>query len=379
MSGAVVTRSNQGCKQSTPGRMFWHHPTWGRPCSTLKLRDLREPRKGFREWGLATRTTVMDTTPQTESATPASGWEFQFTLGRRLITLTLPRHLLIALLLGAFTGYLLGGQSVGAAQRRQSERVAALELRASELERSLESKQAERDELAVMVDTRLDELADDLQDRERELARLWSLVGRPPLQLEQRSPLASRSGQRPVLGLERRYQELRSRLHGGQPELRQLSTVARDIRKKQQAELAKRVPNIVPCAGEMTSGFGSRLHPVYGVGRQHNGCDFTADYGTPIKATASGQVVHADWLGGYGLTVEIDHGQGLKTLYAHCESLAVKKGQSVRKGQVIGAVGTTGLSSGPHCHYEVHKDGKPVDPLSYLPPGTSKRLKAQES
>lgn len=321
----------------------------------------------------------MDATTQAESSSRQDGWVFQFALGRRLITVAVPPHFVFALLLTSIGGFLLGGQKVSAEQRLQTERVTALETRAFELERSLELKQAERDELAALADTRLEELAEEVKERERELARLWSMVGRVPLQLEQRSPLASRSGQRTALGTEGRYQELKKRFEGGQAELHQLSQAARVFRKKQQTELAKRVPNIVPCAGEMTSGFGSRLHPVYGIGRQHNGCDFTADYGTAIHATATGKVVSADWLGGYGLTVEIDHGQGLKTLYAHCDSIKVKKGQSVRKGQVIAAVGTTGLSSGPHCHYEVHKDGKPVNPLAYLPAGTAKRSKAQDS
>ncbi len=304
----------------------------------------------------------MDAVTQEESSSKFQGWAFH-----------------LALLLTALGGFLLGGQRVGAEQRIQTQRLAALELRASELERSLESKQTERDELAALADTRLVELADELKERERELARLWSMVGRVPLQIDQRAPLSSRSGQRTALGREGRYQELKRQFEGGRSELRQISQAAQAFHKKQQAELAKRVPNIVPCVGEMTSGFGSRLHPVYGIGRQHNGCDFTTDYGTAIRATATGKVIHADWLGGYGLTVEIDHGQGLKTLYAHCESIKVKKGQSVRKGQVIAAVGTTGLSSGPHCHYEVHKDGKPVNPLAYLPAGKAKRSKAQDS
>jgi len=116
----------------------------------------------------------------------------------------------------------------------------------------------------------------------------------------------------------------------------------------------------------MTSPFGPRIHPIFGVGRDHNGCDFTTPEGTIIFATARGKVTHSDWLGGYGQVVEIDHGFGYTTLYAHCAELKVKKGQNVLRGQAIATVGMTGLTSGPHCHYEVHLKGKPIDPKDFL-------------
>jgi murein DD-endopeptidase MepM/ murein hydrolase activator NlpD len=116
----------------------------------------------------------------------------------------------------------------------------------------------------------------------------------------------------------------------------------------------------------MTSPFGFRHHPIYGCARLHRGCDFTTPEGTRVFATADGTVASSDWLGGYGKVVEIDHGFGLRTLYAHCGDLLVKKGQQVERGQLIATVGMTGLTSGPHCHYEVHKNGEAVDPSSYL-------------
>lgn len=296
-------------------------------------------------------------------------WNFQFSLGRRLITVCVPSRLLLALLLVGALGYWLGSHRVSAQQERQAQRLIALEQKSQELERSLRAKQAERDEMAALAEARLVELAEELGDRDKELTRLWSMIGRTAVESPRRVSLASRAGQRPPQNLQGRYRDLKARLEAGGEELSRLSDAATVYHRKRQAELAKRIPSGVPCQGELTSGFGHRLHPVYGIGRQHNGCDFTADYGTPIRATASGTVVSADWLGGYGQTVEIDHGNGLKTLYAHCESLKVKKGQTVRKGQLIATVGTTGLSSGPHCHYEVHKDGKPVDPMAYLPAG----------
>lgn len=144
-------------------------------------------------------------------------------------------------------------------------------------------------------------------------------------------------------------------------------------------ELASRTPSIAPCEGELTSDFGNRIHPVYGYGRFHGGCDFTTPHGTPIKATAAGTVVHSDWLGGYGKVIEIDHGNGLKTLYAHCSELEVSKGTKVEKGQMIAKVGTTGLSSGPHCHYEVRRGEKRIDPKAFLENVPTKQLAAEQS
>ena len=116
----------------------------------------------------------------------------------------------------------------------------------------------------------------------------------------------------------------------------------------------------------ITSGFGPRVHPIYGDVRVHTGIDFGASYGTPIHAAADGVVVSAGPLGGYGNATVIDHGNGLATLYGHQSSIAVAPGQSVRRGQVIGYVGCSGLCTGPHLHFEVRVRGTPVDPMQYL-------------
>jgi murein DD-endopeptidase MepM/ murein hydrolase activator NlpD len=124
---------------------------------------------------------------------------------------------------------------------------------------------------------------------------------------------------------------------------------------------------IWPFAGEITSPFGWRIHPVFGTQKFHTGIDIGADYGDPIKAADSGVVIHADWLGGYGKAVIIDHGNGLQTLYAHNSELVVSNGQAVRKGQLISRAGSTGYSTGPHLHFEVRRNGSPTDPMGYLP------------
>ena len=101
-------------------------------------------------------------------------------------------------------------------------------------------------------------------------------------------------------------------------------------------------------------------------GRIHTGIDIGVSYGTPIHAAASGQVIYAGWMEGYGNLVFIDHGRGISTGYAHQSSIAVSNGQSVTQGQVIGYVGCTGHCFGPHLHFEVRVNGTPVDPLGYL-------------
>lgn len=119
-----------------------------------------------------------------------------------------------------------------------------------------------------------------------------------------------------------------------------------------------------PVNGRTSSGFGMRRHPVLGYARMHKGQDFAAPYGAPIKATADGRVVFAGRAGGYGNFVRINHGNGLGTGYGHMSRIAVRNGTPVKRGQVIGYVGSTGLSTGPHLHYELYRNGAAVNPRS---------------
>jgi len=122
-----------------------------------------------------------------------------------------------------------------------------------------------------------------------------------------------------------------------------------------------------PLKGRISSVYGYRKHPIYRVRKLHTGIDIAAPTGTSIRAAAGGVVVHAARWGGYGNCVIIDHGGGMATLYGHCSRLAVNKNQAVDQGQVIAYVGSTGLSTGPHLHFEVRKGGRPVNPKPLLP------------
>lgn len=128
------------------------------------------------------------------------------------------------------------------------------------------------------------------------------------------------------------------------------------------------IPSLVPVSSNrgMSSGFGMRIHPVLGGLRAHKGIDLPATTGTPIHASADGVVGKADWFGGYGLFVELEHGGGMETRYGHMSRIAVAEGQRVRKGDVIGYVGSTGRSTGSHLHYEVRIGGEAVNPIPYM-------------
>jgi murein DD-endopeptidase MepM/ murein hydrolase activator NlpD len=150
-----------------------------------------------------------------------------------------------------------------------------------------------------------------------------------------------------------------------------LATGFRDVSDSLQANYQRfaNTPSILPTAGWLSSQFTrSRFHPILHENRPHEGIDVTAPTGTPIVAPAAGKVVRAGMEGGFGLVVEIDHGNGIVTKFAHCSRIAVRVGQQVTRNQLIAAVGSTGLSTAPHLHYEIHVNGKPVDPLTYVLP-----------
>ncbi|MBX3097673.1 MAG: peptidoglycan DD-metalloendopeptidase family protein [Fimbriimonadaceae bacterium] len=194
--------------------------------------------------------------------------------------------------------------------------------------------------------------------------------------------------------LKSRQQEERERLTEARTKKRQILTKVNQDKNKLQREYdamdaeSRRIENqlaalyssqtsggvavpfsgrfIRPVGGRISSNFGNRRHPILGTTRLHAGMDFASGSGTPIKAAASGTVVTSGSMRGYGNTVIIDHGGGYSTLYGHCSRLMVRAGQRVNQGQTIAAVGSTGLSTGPHLHFEIRVNGRPVNPASYV-------------
>ncbi len=158
----------------------------------------------------------------------------------------------------------------------------------------------------------------------------------------------------------------------------QLLEIAQEIESKKDnfAELKEKilareerlakVPSIAPVSGRITSAFGYRVHPIYHKRIFHDGIDMVSYYGAPIHAAAAGKVVFSGYKNGYGKTVIINHENGFETLYAHNSKLIAKVGDRVQKGESVAKLGNTGRSTGPHVHYEVHKNGKLVNPTKYF-------------
>jgi len=143
-----------------------------------------------------------------------------------------------------------------------------------------------------------------------------------------------------------------------------------EMAKNKERMLAS-IPAIQPVSNKdltrIASGFGYRIHPVYKTWKMHTGIDFTAPVGTPIYATGDGVVIKPkNRMSGYGNAIVINHGYGYQTIYAHCSKIVAKPGTKVKRGQIIGYVGNTGISTGPHCHYEVRKNGQPINPVNFF-------------
>ena len=159
---------------------------------------------------------------------------------------------------------------------------------------------------------------------------------------------------------ERAYQEL---LEAS----RQVQALIRQSQYRVTGESGKSTGTMIwPIHGVITSEYGWRTHPIFGTSKYHSGLDIAGDYGMPILAADGGVVIYAGWISGYGNAVIIDHGGGITTLYGHNDSLTVSEGQSVSQGEQIAYCGSTGYSTGPHCHFEVRENGSPVSPYNYL-------------
>jgi murein DD-endopeptidase MepM/ murein hydrolase activator NlpD len=169
-----------------------------------------------------------------------------------------------------------------------------------------------------------------------------------------------------VIGLHEKVDKLRRKLYIESKSQDEVVTMADN-----KVKMLAAIPAIQPIANKqliaLASGFGYRIHPVYKVKKMHSGIDFAAEIGTPIYATADGKVAVVDVrFSGYGKMVEVDHGFGYRTRYAHMHEFAVNAGQNLKRGDLIGYVGNTGMSTAPHLHYEVLINGQQVNPVHYF-------------
>jgi murein DD-endopeptidase MepM/ murein hydrolase activator NlpD len=225
-------------------------------------------------------------------------------------------------------------ETLRALERRER---AALEREGEELEMTVAAlldRRAERETAAGIVEDRLAEAAAEMAEQQALLAEVDAVID------EIEGEIASLSAE--------------------QDRVRTLISSEQSTGGRRPGALYRPVP------GGVSSWYGYRIHPIYGDRRLHTGLDMNAGCGEPIRAAAAGRVFLADWKGGYGLTVMIDHGGGMSTMYAHQSSAAVGYGQQVGAGQVIGYIGSTGTSTACHLHFEVRIGGNPVDPAPYL-------------
>ena len=227
-------------------------------------------------------------------------------------------------------------QALGIEETRQQERIAEHREALTQLHDDLAVAEGLQAELTTEMEVRAAEVRDELAVQQLLLAELESII-----------------------------EDFETELDGLDAEQERLEELIRESTDPGNggggtSQLVRPVP------GRITSGFGPRLHPILGYTRMHTGVDMTAPLGQGIRAGAAGTVIVAGTYGGYGLTVIIDHGGGMTTLYAHQSKLFVSRGESVGAGDTVGEAGATGLATGPHLHFEVRINGTPVDPADYL-------------
>jgi murein DD-endopeptidase MepM/ murein hydrolase activator NlpD len=237
----------------------------------------------------------------------------------------------------------------------------------SRLQKELKYMDAQVKGMQEQMDT-LDQYLNVLQKRDNEIYR--TIFGAAPIERKyiggnRYNEMIKYSTEAGIIETQNRLIAIEQNLVGQSKSYQEIMKLA----KKQDQFLAA-LPAIQPVDNKdlkrMASGFGYRIHPIYRVARMHTGLDFAAPIGTEIYATGDGVIKSPDGGSGYGLHIVIDHGFGYQTLYAHMSRLAVTPGTKVKRGQIIGYVGNTGVSSGPHLHYEVIKNGEKVNPAYYF-------------
>lgn len=280
----------------------------------------------------------------------------------RRLTISLRTALLIAGALVLGTGTLLLG-----ARNAATMEVAQLRAENSSLRQENESFRAATGELTAQI-TSLQGVMADLSDNPALDEATLAAVNKLPAMVRNRAMGGSPQGQdaaRTLLSMmnapDSPFGVLRTLLVSLES---RLQVVQSDVQRVEA--LARATPSIWPAVGWLTDGFGSRKDPFHGVTAFHSGLDIAADKGTPVYASATGVVQSASWAADYGNLVVIAHEFGLTTRYAHLSRIDVKAGDRVERGQVVGAIGSTGRATGPHLHYEVWANGQPLNPLKFL-------------
>ena len=217
----------------------------------------------------------------------------------------------------------------------------------------------------------MDIVLEDIQDRDDQVYRM--ILEANPVPLEKRNPwfdlktrydsIAPNETMKLLINIDVKTNLLLIKLNEERKSLDSLLLLA-----EKKSDMLAAIPAIRPIKNmyNVTSGFGSRMHPILKVWRRHEGVDITAPRGTPVYATADGVISRKQSQSGYGIAVIIDHGYSYETLYAHLSKRIVKPGQKVKRGELIGYVGNTGFSLGSHLHYEVWKNGTPVNPVHFF-------------
>jgi murein DD-endopeptidase MepM/ murein hydrolase activator NlpD len=235
----------------------------------------------------------------------------------------------------------------------------------------LQTLTAEQQTKLHTIDKQADDLANQLKAVQRENAEIKRLIGADRGGKKQHAfvapPPAARGAD--FAGVEARLARLARASARTSDDAKRLQQVAmRVLNLRRMASIVHErmlaaIPSLNPVGGGIAASFGWRTNPWPEF---HKGLDLEADYGTPVKATAAGTVASAGWDGGFGIKVDIDHGNGYHTWYAHLSRASVSPGQRVTKGQLIALSGSTGASTGAHLHYQLMYEGKPIDPLPFL-------------
>ncbi|NBI07828.1 peptidase M23 [Senegalia massiliensis] len=217
----------------------------------------------------------------------------------------------------------------------------------------------------------MQEQRDIIEDKKKELETKKKLLDHQKSQVRkqrEKLSLANRSKKDEMKKLEKDYKKLEKLEDDLNKEANETTNDIQNLQNPNAEYVGGEYTWPVPGKYKISSPFGYRTHPIYGTKKLHTGIDigYGGQYGTTVVAANSGRVIYAGWKSGYGNTVMIDHGGRIVTLYAHNQSLLVSVGQQVKKGQPIAKGGSTGNSTGPHCHFEVRKNGQYVNPLSYL-------------